>query len=339
MSSLRIRNVLITLFIVGCAAFLAWWNASKPRILILQSYDPEYVWSRELDVGIRRVLEGKAGYSIRHHYMDTKRHASRDFLIRAGINARRVVDEWRPDLVIAVDDDAQEYVMKNYVDHPGIRIVFAGLNGEITPYGYDRARNATGILERIPWHAIKDALLASDLRRTKRDLRLLHIGDNSQSALEDAGDLKKFHWAPLKVAAIRHVGTFGEWKAQVEQAAREADVLLIGNYRLLAVSPGSKELVDPKEVVAWTEKHSKLPLIGFKVAYGEEGGSLAISASPYEQGEVAARMALRILEKNVAPKDVPIESSRQFVVSVQEARALRLPPLYEAFARATNTFR
>jgi hypothetical protein len=342
MTSARVRNALITLFILGCAAFLAWWTISKPRILILQSYDPDYTWSRELAVALHRVLDARPGYAVRQHYMDTKRHTSKEFLVRAGVTAHRVIEEWHPDLVIAVDDDAQEFVMKSYVDQDGMRIVFAGLNGDIAPYGYDRAHNVTGILERVPWRAIRDALLSSNLGRTRTALRLVYIADNGESSRDDAEDLKKFDWAPLRVTAIRRVDTFDEWKVQIERAGREADAILIGNYRLLAVSPGAKQLVDPKEVVAWTEAHSKRPLVGFKVAYGEEGGSLAISTSPYEQGEVAARMALQILEKKVSPMDIPIVSSQQFVVSVREAavraHGLELPPLYEAFALATNNF-
>ena len=342
-SGVRARNVLVTLFMLGCVAFFAWWNATKPRILVLQSYDPDYAWSREIATGIQRVLGGKPGYSIRQHYMDTKRHPWPDFMVRAGVHARRIIDEWHPDVVIAVDDDAQEHVMKHYANHPRIRIVFAGLNGDIDDYGYRRASNVTGILERIPWYAIRDALLASDLRLAKRELRLLHLGDGSRSSLEDVADLKRFNWAPLELVTVRHASSFAEWKSAVELAPAEADVILIGNYRQLAAAPGSKDFADPRQLVKWTEANAMLPLIGFKVAYGEEGGAIAISSSPYEQGEVAARMALQILEKNVAPREIPVQHGRQFVVSVDDAglksQGLRLPPLYEAFARANNTFR
>jgi len=56
-----------------------------------------------------------------------------------------------PDVLIAVDDNAQKYAAKYFVNHPRIKIVFSGINGSVQPYGYDTANNVTGILERNPF--------------------------------------------------------------------------------------------------------------------------------------------------------------------------------------------
>lgn len=339
----KLQTVLTAVFVVGCVAFFVWWNATKPRILVLHSYDRDYFWTREIDVALHRVFDRRNSYSIRWHYMNTKRNPWEDYVVRAGLGARDVVDEWRPDLVIAVDDEAQEQVMKHYVNRARMHIVFAGINGEIAPYGYADASNVTGILERIPWSAIKDALLASGLARSKPELRLLHLGDATQAVREDARQMQQFDWAPMKLAGVRTVGSFEQWKAEVLLAPQVADVILLGNYRGLTDAADSMRLVDPAQVVAWTEANSKLPVIGFKVAYGEEGGALAIAASPYEQGEAAARMAIRILDSRIPPSQIPVASTRQFVVSIDgaalAARGIGLPSFYESFARATNTYR
>lgn len=338
----KLQHAVAGAFALCCLALFAWWNATKPRVLVLHSYDTEYAWSREVSVGLHRVLDRKNGYSIRWHYMDTKRHPWPDFLRRAGIGAQRVVEQWRPDVVIAIDDDAQKYVMKSYVNDPKIRIVFAGINGDIGAYGYDRAPNATGIVERVPWSAIRETLLGSSLAGRKSEIRVLHLGDLSESVAHDAEQSRHFDWWPLKLAGVHLVETFDEWKARVRAAEGNADVILISNYRRLVDASGSKRLVDPKEVVAWTEANSKLPLIGLNGYYAEDGGMLSVAASPYEQGEVAAGMAVRILDKRASPDTIPVETTRQFIVSIRAAslaaRDIRLPVFYESFARATNTY-
>jgi len=338
----KLRAILAAVFVLGCLGVFAWWNITKPRVLVLHSYDEEYPWTRGVNAGLRRVLDHKTEYSMHYYYMDAKRHPWPEFIARSALAARLLVERWRPDLVIAADDDAQRGVMNRYANVPRIRIVFAGINGEISAYGYDKADNVTGILERVPWRAIRDALLASDLARGRREIRVLHLGDASAAAEEDVEFMKRFDWAPIHLVAVRTARTFEQWKAEVIQAEGHADVILVGNYRQLANAPGDKNLIDPKRVVEWTEANSPLPLMGFKVAYTEDGGAVTLAASPYEQGEVAAAMAVDILDHRKQPNAIPVASTRQFVVSIRASgrstRLLGLPPLYESFARATNTY-
>ena len=102
-------------------------------------------------------------------------------------------------------------------------------------------------------------------------------------------------------------------------------------------------LVDGRDVVKWTEANSPLPLIGFKVAYSDEGGAVTIAASPFEQGEGAAAMAIDILDNGKSPRDIPVVTGREFVVPInasgRSASLLGLPPIYESFARAINAYR
>ncbi len=103
-------KVLMALFIIGALVAFVGTNLAKPRILVLHSYDLDYSWVRDVNVGLNRVLRGKP-YNVRWHYMDTKRNPSNDFRERAGLLARRIIGDWKPDLIIAVDDDPQKYAV------------------------------------------------------------------------------------------------------------------------------------------------------------------------------------------------------------------------------------
>lgn len=336
----RLRLILISLFLAASVVVVVAYNLHKPRVLVLQSYDLTYPWTREVSVGLHRVLDEHSHFAVRWFYMDTKRHPWKEFKQKMGLSARQSIDRWNPDVIIAVDDDAQEFVTRHYVNHPGIKIVFAGVNGGVEPYGFAGAGNVTGIFERKDLPALKEALLALRWQRQAAGpLRVVHIGDTSSSVEHDDHYMREFDWRPLVNLPSRKLGTFDDWKAAVLEVQGKTDFILTTNYRKISRSAANTTLVPPEEVVAWTVANSHVPVVGTNGFFVEDGGELAIGTSPFEQGEVAARMAVKLLGGQVA-KDIPHASTRQFVVYMRSARlhqrGMELPPLYEAFARATN---
>jgi len=350
----KLVKLLMALFIIGALAAFIGTNLAKPRILVLHSYDLDYSWVRDVNVGINRVLRGKP-YNIRWHYMDTKRNPSNDFRERAGLLARRIIGDWKPDLIIAVDDDAQKYAVMYYAVTPAeakklskkpVQIVFVGLNGEPKPYGYDLAMNATGILERKQWTAVKN--LIGDAVRPRvpatRQLRIAYVGDTSGSVKEDTKFIDSFDWSPYKLVSSKLVSTYDDWKAEVARANNEADVLLTTNYRRIQeTAADTKRMVDPAELVKWTEDNTpKIPVIGTNGFYVEDGGMIAIATSPFEQGEVGAHMAVDILDRGRDPKSIPVQSTQEFIVYMRADRVRQnnfpVPRVYESFARAMNNY-
>ena len=341
---------LMAMFFVLMVGAIVWANVHRPRILVLHSYATDYVWTRDVNTGLRRVLDRQSWISTRYYYMDTKTSADKDLLRRAGIGARDTIDRLRPDVLIAMDDYAQELAAKYYVNDRRMKIVFGGINGGIEPYGYDKASNVTGILERKPAEAIKDVvtLLSQAAGRDPEKgarVRIMLLADQTISTQRDAEYLKTFAWSPLIYRDARFVGDFETWKAAVRAAPAETDFLLVGGYRQLKPRPdsGPKErYVSARDVMEWTEENSPVPVIGTNPFNTEDGAMLSVGVSPYEQGETMAEMARMIIEKGVAPKAIPIRTSHQYVVafrkSALERRHMKVPQIFEAFARATENY-
>ena len=338
-------RVLMAVFLLGALTVFISVNVSKPRVLVLHSYDTEYIWTRDINVGLTRVLLGKA-YTTRWHYMDTKRNPDEAFKQRSGILARRIIDDWDPNVIIAVDDDAQRYAVKSYANHPKIKIVFAGINGEIAPYGYDKASNVTGILERKQWRGVKNLIEETIRPRVPADrpVKISYVGDTSGSVKEDTKFLNEFDWKPFVLHRSKLVKTFDEWKAEVKRADAEADVLLTTNYRRIQVSDADeKKMVPPEEVVKWTEENTKkVPVLGTNGFYVEDGGMMALATSPFEQGRVAGEMTIQIIDKKVSPQSIPVQETQQFISYMRAERMLannfKVPPVYESFSRAMNNY-
>lgn len=340
---LKPENVMVGLFMASALLLFGWHNLTKPSILVLHSYDRDYAWSRDINIGLHRVLKDSYRYKLRWHYMDTKRHPFDDYRRSAGLAARTVIASARPDVVIAIDDDAQQYVARHFRNDPRVRIVFAGVNRTAEAYGYDQAGNVTGILERLPLAAMQEALRSSaTFQALGRPIRLAYLGDQSESVDGDAAQLQRFDWRPLQLTSIRQVDTWPQWQAHVLELAAANDVLLLSGYRRLHRSANDASLVPPQEVVAWTEAHARLPVISFNAFFTEDGGMLAIGASPYEQGERAGTLALELALKRKPVSALPITSTGQFVVSMSgskmKAKQFVLPRVYEAAARTGNLY-
>lgn len=336
---------LSALFFLGVVLFAVAFNVSKPRVMILQSYDPDYAWTRDIDAGIRRVSDTWTNYSVNWHYMNTKRLADPESLRYAGIVARRAIDRFAPHVLIAVDDLAQQLAARYYIDDPRMEIVFSGVNGSVEPYGYPGADNVTGVFERKPLQAVKDLVLALEERRagTKSQPGLWYLMDPSESMARDRDRVESFDWAPLRFEGTMVAEDYPAWQADVQALPkRPGQYLLVANYRQLGRSATDPEAVPPQEVMRWTEAHSPLPIIGVNVFNVEDGAAIAVGASPFEQGEVAATLADQLLKEGLRGGELATVDPQHYVVAINATalaeRGLELPQIYETFARTTATY-
>jgi len=342
----RLRIAAMTVF-VGLFFLLVFLHKYQvARVLIIHSYNTDYSWVEALNDGFARGFAEAKNVIIRYQYMDLKNHTDTDFLRRSVTLADRVIAEWSPDLLILVDDDAQRHIGAPYLadpDFPHRTVVYAGVNGD--PHGYygDDPR-ATGILEQKPLTAIRDtARQIIDARYPARDparpRRVVFIGDRSSSIAAELPFYRTIDWAPLVWLDPILVDSFDEWKAAVARAGTEADLILVTNYQQVRAGPGGPFLRPAAQVMRWTVDHAAVPVLGMGWTNSRDGAMLTVSVSPYEQGETAARLALDALK---TPPQGRIVIPRQFLIHAC-ARSLAgsgfdLPILYEAFARATDTY-
>jgi len=169
MNKQTLSKILSLLFLLSIFVAAVTVNSTKPRVMILHSYHPDYAWTREIDVGLRRVSDSWVDYTVTWHYMDTKKHKDKEWLNRAGIIARRAIDRADPQVLIAIDDFAQSLAAKYYVNKPGISIIFGGVNGTVDAYDYNGAKNVTGIFEHKQLQPIRETVLTIEKGRKNGD--------------------------------------------------------------------------------------------------------------------------------------------------------------------------
>lgn len=345
MAKITVENIigLIKLvFVFGVACVLIIYNFTQPRVLILHSYELDYSWVKYVNEGLMRTLKDRQDFSLYWQYMNTKVNPEESYKIKAGVMATTMIDQIKPQVIIAVDDNAQKFVGKYYINRKGISIVFCGVNGNMSDYGYDQANNVAGVHERVPVAAIHDSLrFLFDEARVKRGLRIGYLGDQSLPVKLDWDVIAAFDWAPHRLIPPIMVNTYASWQKALLELQDRADVILVSNYRQLKGGPNEPTLIPPDVVIDWSRKNSKSLILGLNGFIVEDGGDIAIAASPIEQGQKAAEIALKILA-GVDPKTIPVGSTENFLVSLrhefQEKNKHRLPMVFEAFARSMNNY-
>ena len=336
--------ILSVLFLVIMLSTAVYFNVTKPRILILQSYDPSYPWTRDIDVGLKRIAKNWTNYSVAWHYMDTKKNSDPQSLERTGIIARRTIKRYDPHVLIAIDDLAQQLAAQYFVDDPQLQIVFAGVNGSIESYGYDKALNVTGIFEKKQLHAVKETILALESKKeiSNPNPKIMYVLDASASLEQDRPLIDNYSWAPVNYRGSYVAQNYVNWQQIIEQEGSKVDYIIVANYRKLPREEKGSTFANPQEVMSWTDKNAKVPVIGINSFNVEDGAAISIGVSPFEQGMVAARMVETIIEQKIEANKIPMVESKQYIVAIRESslkmKHMQLPKIYEAFGRATDNF-
>lgn len=343
-----------TLLVIVLTAFVVVHKSRTPRILVIHSYNIDYAWVRDINLGLKRVFDKHYDITFRFHYMDLKNHIGEDFQRRAQEAAHKLIQSWQPDVLILFDDLAQKLVGTQYVkQNEPIQVIFGGVSHSHEDYGYDGKDNVTGILERKPLQAIKAILeriafaRGFDLNGPGTKPKVAFLGTRSYSINAEIGIYNTFDWSPLIWVAPTQVETYEQWLDSVKLLSRSADILLVSNYRKLSLKSGGNKLASSKEVMAATQQTFKrhggrLPVVGMNYFNVEDGGALAVGTSPYEQGDIAAKMAIRVAREKMLAGQIDIVQSKQFIVAIRKKELdlweIQLPPVYEAFARATDNY-
>ena len=271
------------------------------RVLMVHSYHAGYPWTDTITRGVRMALTNQR-VTLKIFYMDTKRHAENAWKAQAGAKARQVIAEWRPAVIIAVDDNAQEYLAKDYAQQKnGPAVVFCGVNADPQRYDYP-APNVTGVLERPHFKPGLEMLsrLAPDASR------LAIITDDSPTS---AGALRYMDQAPAPwhIVSCETPRTWGQWRLAVERSQASADAIAIYMYHTVQ-SPDSDVSMDPGRVMAWTAANSGIPILGFFSFTVDDGAICSYLESSFQHGYEAGRLTMRILN-GARPADIAISTA------------------------------
>jgi ABC-type uncharacterized transport system substrate-binding protein len=213
---------------------------------------------------------------------------------QAALKAKKLIDEFRPDVVIASDDNAAKYLIVPYLKNTDLPVVFCGINWNASAYGFP-CSNVTGMLEVEPVGA-----LVKHLRRHAEGNRLGYLSADTVSERKVVSVYNQ-HFFNGKMKSYL-AKDFNHFKELFLQAQQEVDMIYIANHSDM---PGW----DPPKVEEFLVQHVTKPT-GSRLEYMERFVAITVAKVPEEQGEWAARTSLRILAGS-KPGDIPVAANEK----------------------------
>ena len=210
MNRTTLKKLLIGFFLAAFIILLGLFNAAKPRILVLHSYGNDSAWSQRINTGMQNILKkSRNPVTVKFHYLglDSSQDTNR---LRIAVNdAHRAISLQKPDLIIAVDDESNHHVAKNYVGKGSPKILFVATLLPPATYGYAGAAYVTGIEERLPLDAVREAILTA---RKGKEARIAVLAMDDVTGRAELAQLNSYTWAPHRLMTTKAANSFKEWQ-------------------------------------------------------------------------------------------------------------------------------
>ncbi len=315
---------LAMIFLLGASGLQsALAEDALPRCLFVSSYHQGYAWSDGVQEGVESVLDGRC--QIRQFDMDTKRRKSEADKRATALDAKKLIESWKPDVVIAADDNASRYLIKPYFRGADLPFVFCGVNWSVDEYEYPYS-NVTGMIEVAPLVP----MLKKAMALSASDKPFHYIGADTAT---ERKNLARFETAAQKLGIrieSRLVNSLADWLNAYE-AAQEGAFIAVGSYAGIDdwdIDAASKAIATRSRVLSVTNHHWMMGV-----------SMLGFTKIPSEHGAWAAEAALTILE-GVKPTEIPIIANRKWDLWVNQEllshTRLQLPPALAAKAKRFN---
>lgn len=301
--------------------------ADKFKVLVVMSYEENYPWVREIRQGIESVLKDQS--QIEYFYLNTKT----DW--KGGADrakkAYMLYQQFKPDGVIASDDDAQAMFVVPYLrDRVPVPVAFCGVNAEADEYGYPAA-NVTGVLEREPMK--QSLLLLKQLVPPVKTFALISRDSPTDKAVERQLKSEKASY-PIEYLGPRVVASLEGAVSAVQELKANCDALLYITLEGLPDKNGH-QLAD-REILPVLAKTFGKPVITnakYRVQYGALS---AVVKTGEEHGIMAAEMLLGMM-RGVPAAKTPITQNQfgQRIINVDAMMALGIQPKPSLIRSAT----
>lgn len=293
-------------------------HINKYKILHVMSYHSPWKWTDDQLAGFKEALKD-VDVEYKVFQLDTKRNSSKEWKEVVGLQARELIESWKPDLVYTNDDNAQEYVARYYVnsDTP---FVFSGVNADPDEYGFNGSTNITGVLEHE--HFVESVeLLKMGVPGIKKIAIVLDEGPTWPGVIQRMKE-KLNELEGIEIVSWDVIHSFDEYKQKIKSYQGNVDA--IGLLGIFTFKDDDGQNVPYTEVLKWTANNSQLPDFSFwkdRISYGT---LCTVTVSGYEQGLAAGKIAHGILVDGRSPASFDMVPTVKGEAVISLARANRL---------------
>ncbi|OGV54656.1 MAG: hypothetical protein A2017_19245 [Lentisphaerae bacterium GWF2_44_16] len=256
--------------------------------------------------GFERIIVSH-GISYKIIHMNTKGNDSKEYCEKMALEAKKIIDEYKPDILIASDDPASKYLMMPYYSKSDIPIVFCAVNWDASIYGYPY-KNSTGMIE-IDF--IEETV--GFLKKYAKGERMAYICPNDETSRKVAKIYNEnFFNGNL---SIHIVNDFTEFKKVFLDTQQEADMIILYNKE------GIRDW-NNREAKDFLMTETKVPT-GSNNPIMSEFVLISMPKAPEEFGIFAAEAAVNVLKGKKA-SDIPVLTNKKTILTVNMTLADKL---------------
>jgi len=314
-------------FVLLCLSALPAVAEETPRLMILSSYHPGFIWSDDEVKGLlERLREVHPEIDVPIEYLDAVRHPGHENIFRTKEFLKNKYGGNRFDLVVCLDNPALEMILQfRHELFPDAPIVFGGINNFRSEM-LSGHRRVTGVTEGVDIEGTLNVALALH-PRTKR---VLVIHDQTLSGLAFGREVQALMAAYSGFVHFTFMppSTFEEATEHVRSLPDDSIALMLpfNTDRSGKSSP-------VKEFTRLVSSDSKAPIYGLSedlLGHGIVGGLLL---GGREHGRQVAEMALRILAGE-DPDNIPIKTKSAVSPMFDHAQLMRFGVSLDALPSA-----
>ena len=288
------------------------------KILHIMSYHSPWRWTDDQLAGFKEGL-GVANVEYKVFQMNTKQNSTDGAKLRKAKQAKLLIESWKPDLVYTTDDDAQQWVAKDYINSE-TPFIFSGVNKAPEVYGFVGSQNITGVVEHE--HFVESVNLVQAISPSIKKLAVVFDDASMWPPIQERMKRGLKNLPNIELIAWDTIHTYAQYQKKIHEYQKTADAIaLIGIFNF---KDENQHNVPYQTVLQWTATHSQIPDIGFwidRVHYGTLG---AVTVSGREQGLAAGQMARDILVNGESPSNIPFKATAKGVPVISLARAKKL---------------
>ncbi len=291
------------LFFLTCDALALSGNIKPGRlknkkVVIVNSYHKGYEWS---DAVVDKASDILKHYKIivRVITMDTKRNSGENFIKQAALKAKKTIEKFNPNVIIACDDNASQYLIKPYFKDSKYPVVFVGVNWDAGVYGYPY-KNSTGMIE-----VEMIEKLYAFLRKYAKGSRVGFLSSGDKTSRKVAKTYNRlFFNGKLKVLLT---DDFKQFKNDFLKFQNDVDILIIytnGGIKNWDRTGFEKFAIDNTLIPTGSAQDWMAPYV-----------LATFAKNPEEFGSFAADSAMQILS-GMEPQEIPVQVNQKTRLTV-----------------------
>lgn len=290
---------IILLSIIFNVLFASTFESKK--VLYINSYHVGYNWSDEIENSIKKNLKNSdLKIDLKIFRMDSKRNKDINYIKEVSLTAKKIIDEYKPDIVITSDDNAVKYIVVPYLNNTSIPVIFCGINVDAKKYNLS-SNNITGMIEVL--------LLDKPLKFLVNELKAKKISFLSGDYL--SARIMISHYEKILNRKIKksYVNSIDEFKKEFLKLQESSDIIILENMSSLNnYNKREAEIIDfvynniKKITIGWNHKMKKISNIVFSI-------------SANEQAEWVSKKAIEVL-KGKKINTIPIAANKNIDVYI-----------------------